>query len=153
MVINKAGRHLLQLTRHDSSVDRDDLAVRELRHEVLLHVVVGLAVGQFARQHDRVQLGQLVFVLAGFKDVGGRLDLGHDLLQRPAGRHPVAEIAVDAVEVLLQEGALAAAQQRLVDDLALAEHVLKAVAGERPGQTPAHTHWLDHLGQRLEPLP
>jgi hypothetical protein len=61
----------------------------------------------------------------------------HHLLQRAGCGRPLAEVAVDADEVLLHERALGAAQQRLVDDLALAEYILKAVRRERSGHPSA----------------
>ena len=54
---------------------------------------------------------------------------------------------------MLQKGALAAAQQALIDNLALAKAVFQTVAGEAAGQAPAHAHGLNHFGQRLEPSP
>ena len=93
---------------------------------------------------------QLVLVDARLQQVGCRLDALHDLLQCAWAWHPFAEVAVHAHEVLLQERALGAAEQLLVDDLALTEHVLQTVAGERPGQTPANFELVDDLVQRLE---
>ena len=51
---------------------------------------------------------------------------------------------------MLEERALGAAQQRLIHDLALAEHVLQAVRRERAGQAPAHVNRRQQLFQRLE---
>ena len=62
----------------------------------------------------------------------------------------MAEVAVDADEILLHERTLGAAQQRLVNDLALAEDILKAVRRERSGQAPAHLDVSQQLFQRLE---
>ena len=70
---------------------------------------------------------QLVLVVAWVKHERRRLDPRHHLFQRAGCRRPLAEVAVDAVEVLLKERALGAAQQALVDNLALTEHILKAV--------------------------
>ena len=152
-MVDEPGRHLLQLARHGGRVGRDDLRRSQLQHQVALHHVVGPDVGHVARQLDRVERRQLVGVDARLQHERGGLDRRHDLLQRPLAGRPLAEVAVDADEVALQERALGPAQQRLIDDLALAEHVLQTVGRERPGQAPAVAHALEELLQRLEPLP
>ena len=101
--------HLRELLRHHGGVDGHRSRVREARHEVLLHVLVGLAVGQVHPHLDRVQRRQLVLVLARLQHERRRLDPGHDQLQRTWTRLPVVELTVDEVEVLLLERALAAA--------------------------------------------
>ena len=149
-VIDESGGHLLQLARHHRRIDGNRFGVGELDHEILLHLLVGRPVGHVAAQLDRMQGRERVGVLARLQQVGGRPDPRHDLLQRTLARHPVAVVAVDADEVLLKERALAAAQQRLVDDLALAEGVLQPVTGEGAGQPPPDRDVADHFVERLE---
>ena len=150
-VVRKPRRHLLQLRRHRCCVGCQHLGRRELHDKIFLHRFVRLPVVQLTPQLDDVAGRQLVLVLARLQHEGGRLDLLHDLRQRVRARHPLAEVAVHAHEVLLQERALGSAEQLLVDDLALTEDVLQTVAGKRSGQTPADLEPVDDLVQRLEP--
>ena len=79
---------------------------------------------------------QLVGVLTRLQHVGRLADAVHHLLQRTASGRPLAEVAVDADEVLLEKRPLRPAQQRLIDDLALAEYVLQPVTGKATCQAP-----------------
>ena len=140
----------MQLGRDRGSVERHNLIVAKLDQEVPLLLLVWFAVVQVATQLDGVQRRQGVAVLARLQHEGGGLDALHDRLQTACKGLPLAEVAVDAHEVLLEERALGAAQQRLVYDLALTADILKAVGGERPGQAPPHLALVDLSQQRLE---
>ena len=149
-VVDPAAGHLLQLARHGRRRQRGDFAAAHLGHKVALHLLVGRAVGQVAAHLDDMAGRQLVLVDARLQHEGGRADARHDLLQRAAARLPVAELAVDADEILLEERAFGPAEQLLVDHLALAEHVFQPVRGERSGQAPADGEAVEHLVERLE---
>ena len=99
-----------------------------------------------------MQRRQRVLVLARFQQEGRRLDALHDALKRPDARRPVAVVAVQQDEILLQEGTLRAAEQLLVDHLALAEDILEAVGRKRPGEADPHLEAVDAGEERLEPF-
>ena len=150
--VHKPARHLLQLARHGGGVGGDRGSGRELGHKAALHRLVRPPVVQRRGQLDHMQRRQLVRVLTRLQNERRGLDARHHQRQRPGGRLPLTVVTVDAMEVLLQERALGPAQQRLVDDLALPEYVLQAVAGEAARQPPTDPHGAQHLLQRLEPL-
>ena len=70
-------------------------------------------------------------VLARFQQKGGFLNALHDVFKATLAGLPLTELGVDECEILLLKRAFASAQQRLVYDLALAEHVFQPVAGKR----------------------
>ena len=96
---------------------------------------------------------QLVTVLAWLKHERRRLNPRHDLLKRTLARRPIAVLFIHQDKVLLHERTLRAAQQRLVNDLALPEHILKPVRREAARQAPPDAHGVNHLSKRLEPRP
>ena len=149
-VVDKARRHLLQLGRYRRCVLGYNLVVAEPHDILALHLFVWRAVCQRHAYLSDMAWRQLVLVLARLKHERRRADALHDLLQRACCRHPLPEVAVGADEILLHERTLGAAQQSLVNDLALAEDILKAVRRERAGQAPAYLHGRHHLFQRLE---
>ena len=149
-VVDKARRHLLQLGRYRCRVLRYDLVIAKAHDIFALHLFVGRTVRQRDTHLSDMAWRQLVLVLARLKHERRRTDALHDLLKRAACRNPLAEVAVDADEILLQERTLGAAQQPLVNDLALAEDILQPVRCERAGQAPAYLDRGQHLFQRLE---
>ena len=119
-MVHKPAGKLLQLAGHHSRVDGRNV----LQFEVLLHGVVGLAVVQIAAHFYRMERRQLVAILTRVQDESGRLNYGHHLLKTALTGHPLTKVGIDQHEILLLKRALAAAQQTLVNDLALAEHIL-----------------------------
>ena len=117
----------MQLGCHRRCVLRDNLVIAEAHHILALHLFVWLAVIQRDAHFCDMTGRQLVLILARLQHERRRADALHDLLKRASRRNPLAEVAVGADEILLHERALGAAQQRLVNDLALAEDILKAV--------------------------
>ena len=142
----------MQLGRDRRGVLRDDAFVAEARDVFHFHLFVRRAVGQRRADLYDMTRRQLVLILARFQHVCGRANALHHLFKRAAGRCPLAEVAVDADEILLKEGTLGSAQQPLVDDLALAEDIFQPVRRERSGQPPAHLDRGQQLFQSLEAL-
>ena len=139
-VVDKPRRHLLQLGRHRRCVLRYDLVAAETRYILALHFIIRLAVVQRDAHLSDVTRRQLVLILARLQHERRRADALHDLLQCAGCRNPLPEVTVGTDEILLHERTLGTAQQPLVNDLALAEDIFKAVRRKRSCQSPAYLH-------------
>ena len=108
-VVDKTRRHLLQLGCYRRCVLRYNLVITKAHDILALHFFVWRAVIQRDAHLCDMAWRQLVLILARLQHERRRAYALHDLLQRAGCGNPLAEVAVGADEILLQERTLGAA--------------------------------------------